>query len=516
MTKLKFNNILKEKFNLKEFRPLQEEIIENITNNRNTIGVIQTGSGKSLTYQLPALILDGLTIVISPLISLMEDQVDELTNVGIPSCSLNSMTENSDKPTILNKIYNGEIKIIFISPEKLIEQQFLKFILSRGVKVPLIVIDEAHCISSWGANFRNSYLELEKLKLEYKEIPILLLTATATKSVIKDLQEKFIVDDDSIFIGTFLKEKLSYNILHKEKDVKKQIQSILNKHLDQKGIVYCNTRKDVEKITKELQEEGYSANMYHAGLSLDFRDKIQKEYKNNELDIIVATTAFGMGVNIPNIRFVIHHTVPYSVENYYQETGRAARDGLDSDCYLLYSPKDVSKINFYINSSNDDSKSFYDFQKIVRLVVSNTCRKESILKHFNENQDLGNCGACDFCLSTPEFETLEESQDIINTIKSVIVQDCNEERSVGTVRDILLGSKVKKIREEYSSSDNYGKFKNKHSKELVEYYIYSLVIDDVIKIEERKTESYSWEVLTNNFINTESYKISKPRILKNH
>lgn len=512
MYEKEINRLLGEQFNIGSFRPLQKEIINSITSRRNTLGILQTGSGKSLTYQLPSQFLPGLTIVVSPLISLMKDQVNELNKLGIESGSINYMSEDIEKHQILTKIYNNEIKIIFLSPEKLLEQKFLQYIVGKGVEVSLIVVDEAHCISQWGNNFRDSYANLENLKFDYNEIPILLLTGSATKKVVNDIKDKFIIEDEDVFIGSFLKENIDYEMILKGKNPDKQTLDLIKKHPGDKGIVYCNTRKEVEKVTEFLVKKGVNAKKYHAGLENFDREQTQEEYTNGNLDIIVATTAFGMGINVPDIRFVIHYNTPYSIENFYQETGRAGRDGLDSFCYLLFSPKDVAKTKFYI-SRESDFDSLNNFKDMASYVMSTNCRKKSLLAHFGEIADFDNCGKCDICKRNEETLKITDSSYIIKTIADTIVNDCHNERSIGTVRDILIGSKVKKIKDEFEDSVNYGVFKDKYSKEMVEYFLYSLIVDDILHTENRKIDSYSWEVVyvpNNSSITNNNHFINQP------
>lgn len=438
----KLLEILSKYYGYTSFRKGQESIINSILSEKDVLAIMPTGGGKSICYQLPALILDGMTIVISPLISLMKDQVDALKTMGINAAFINSSLSNKEFNEILNNIRKNNYKILYIAPERLDAHEFIELINNNNISQ--IAIDEAHCVSQWGHDFRLSYRRISDFIKNLPKRPIITaFTATASEEVRADIINLLCLENPDCYITGFDRENLSINIV-KSSSKNKYILDYIKNHENESGIIYAATRKEVENIHNGLSKRNISVSKYHAGLSKNERSKNQEDFINDDVDIMVATNAFGMGIDKPNIRWVIHYNMPQSIENYYQEIGRAGRDGEKSECVLLFSPGDVhiQKYLIDIGVENPERKLFQHkkLQYMIDLAYSNSCYRRTILNYFGENyiEDCNNCSNC-----------LVEGEIVDKTIDAQKVISCvaRMKRSYGvtTIVDVLRGSKNKKI-----------------------------------------------------------------------
>ena len=390
-------NALKRYFGYEEFRPLQEEIIGRVLNRKDCVVLMPTGGGKSLCFQLPAIMFDGIALAISPLISLMKDQVDALRGNGIEADFINSTVPPAEMNRIMQSAKSGKLKVLYIAPERLSVPGFEDFL--RTLRISLIAIDEAHCISEWGHDFRPDYRNLKLLRQKFPRIPIVALTATATEKVREDIIKQLKLDNPQIFISSFNRPNLSYAVIPK-KDSLQSVRALLDKHKGGSAIIYCFSRGDTEKLAEQLAHCGFKTAAYHAGLTASVRQNNQERFIRDEVDVMVATIAFGMGIDKPDVRLVIHHSLPKSVEGYYQETGRAGRDGLPAECVLLFSYADKFKQDFFINKTEDGTekrKMREKLDEVMRYGRLTTCRRKFLLRYFNENYDVKECGNCDVC-----------------------------------------------------------------------------------------------------------------------
>ena len=447
-------SILKNTFGYDTFRPLQQEVIENILARRDTLAVMPTGGGKSLCYQIPSLLFDGLTVVVSPLISLMKDQVEQLRAFGVPSVFLNSSLSPHEYNENMDYVKRGEVKLLYLAPETLLTPRILT--LLSGLKVDLLTIDEAHCISEWGHDFRPEYRQIVDVRKKFPNAVCMALTATATSRVRQDIRHTLKFATTNEFIASFNRENLFIEVVPKQ-DPAQQVREIIDRYKDQSGIIYCFSRKQVDELAAYLTTKGYSVRPYHAGLDDAERRKNQELFIRDDVQIIVATIAFGMGINKPNVRFVIHHDLPKSIEGYYQEIGRAGRDGLPAHCVLLYSYADVAKLNYFIDQKEGDEKrvAIEHLNAIVRYAEDErNCRRKPLLNYFGESYSAETCSNCDNCNSapTPLTDVTIPAQKFLSCVKRA-----DEKFGAGHIVDILLGSKSEKVlRWEHDKLSTYG------------------------------------------------------------
>ena len=435
--------VLKTVFGYDEFRPLQKDIITNVLKGHDTLAVMPTGGGKSLCYQLPALIMPGITVVVSPLISLMQDQVSSLKTSGIQSAFLNSTQSWEEYCKTVDEIKSGQIKIVYLSPEGLATSKIRELLSSPELKISCITIDEAHCISQWGHDFRPDYLEISSVRHLFPKAVMLALTATATEHVRQDICKNLGMKNPKVYISSFNRENI-YLEVQPKRGAMETVISYIKRHPGDSGIIYCNSRKQVEEIAQTLDKKGYSALPYHAGLSDEVRAKNQDMFIKDEVQIIVATIAFGMGINKPNVRYVINYDLPKSIEEYYQEIGRAGRDGLPSSALLLYSAGDIHKIKFFIEDSADPEKAELLLQGMINYATSRSCRRRALLAYFGEDYNGStpeNC-CCDIC-SSPAAELKDVTIPAQKFLCCII--RTNQRFGAGYVTDVLLGSKAQRI-----------------------------------------------------------------------
>jgi ATP-dependent DNA helicase RecQ len=446
-------SILQQYFGYTSFRNNQEAIIENVLAGYDTLVLMPTGGGKSVCYQVPALVREGVVIVVSPLIALMKDQVDALQQNGISAAFINSTQNTAEQSNIISELKAGTLKLLYLAPERLLgnENSFLNFL--KEINVSLFAIDEAHCISQWGHDFRPEYLVLGQLKERFPKIPVIALTATADAQTKKDILEKLKLINPMVFENSFNRPNIFYFVRPK-RDYFKQLVAYLQEHKDESGIIYCLSRASTETLAADLQAQGFSAAPYHAGLERETREERQDAFLKDELKIIVATIAFGMGINKSNVRFVVHADLPKNVEGYYQETGRAGRDGLHSEAVLFYSAGDVMKLKKFvlIDDNPEQSKVLLEkLNKMARLCETRSCRRQYLLRYFGEEFP-DTCDGCDVCLSTYE----KEDATLIAQKALSAVARLNERFGMHYVVDVLRGSQSEKIRAEHKKLSTYG------------------------------------------------------------
>ena len=435
------HDTLHQVFGLHEFRPFQQEIVEQVLDGGDAFVLMPTGGGKSLCYQLPALHRAGLAIVVSPLISLMKDQVDALLANGVRAAMYNSNLDAEEARSVLGRLYNGELDLLYVAPERMMRPDFINSL--RNIPLALIAIDEAHCVSQWGHDFRPEYAALGELRPYFPEVPFIALTATADPQTRDDIVNVLGLHNARLFTTSFDRPNIRYTVLEKHRP-QSQLNRFLGGNADNSGIVYALSRKRVEEIAGFLNDRGYSAAAYHAGLSAQIRRDVQERFIRDDVSIVVATVAFGMGIDKPNVRFVVHYDLPRHMEGYYQETGRAGRDGLAAEALLLFGTQDVATARYHLDQNGNDNQRRIDSHKLNSMVgfaESLTCRRRVLLGYLGEQLDT-DCGNCDVCLDPPEqYDATEAARKVLSCVYRV-----GQSFGVKHVVDVLRGADNERIR----------------------------------------------------------------------
>lgn len=435
--------VLQTVFGYQAFRAHQQAIIEDLLAGDDCFVLMPTGGGKSLCYQIPALMLPGTAIVISPLIALMQDQVSALKAYGVKAAYYNSTLDFDAADQVLMQLHTGQLDLLYVSPERLLNDSFLKQL--QQLPIALFAIDEAHCVSQWGHDFRPEYSQIGSLRQAFPQVPFLALTATADEVTRQDILHRLQLQQPQVHISGFDRPNIRYRVMEKHQPLQ-QLLTFLNDQsiAEQSGIVYCLSRKRVEEVAQHLQQSGYRAKAYHAGLPSELRHSIHQQFMRDEIDLVVATVAFGMGIDKPNVRFVVHYDLPKNIEGYYQETGRAGRDGLPAEALLLYGSQDVNTARYFVNQNPDEDQRRIETHKLdamVQFAEAMTCRRKVLLHYFGESLE-DNCGNCDVCLNPPKFyDGTTEAQKALSCVYRL-----QESYGMRYVIDVLRGLEHERIR----------------------------------------------------------------------
>jgi ATP-dependent DNA helicase RecQ len=433
---------LQKIFGYREFRPDQQKIIETLVSGQDAFVLMPTGGGKSLCYQIPALHRSGVAIIVSPLISLMKDQVDALNANGVRAAYYNSSLKAEEARQVLARLHNDGLDLIYVAPERLMSAAFIERL--RDIPLALIAVDEAHCVSQWGHDFRPEYVQLGQFRQHFPHVPLIALTATADPQTRQDILARLNLTHAAVFITGFDRPNIRYTVIDKQKP-QLQLVQFLEQHNDECGIVYALSRKRVEEITAKLVQQGYRAAAYHAGLANSIRQQVQEDFLRDDLQIVVATVAFGMGIDKSNVRFVVHYDLPKNIESYYQETGRAGRDGLAAEALLLFGYGDIAIARGLIEKGNNPDQNRIEIHKLNAMVSYAeplTCRRRALLGYFGE-KTVEDCGNCDMCLNPPDrYDATQDAQKALSCVFRV-----GQRFGAKHVIDVLRGSQNKRMKE---------------------------------------------------------------------
>eukprot|EP01093_Parvamoeba_rugata_P000001 TRINITY_DN0_c0_g1_i10.p2 TRINITY_DN0_c0_g1~~TRINITY_DN0_c0_g1_i10.p2 ORF type:complete len:613 (-),score=130.12 TRINITY_DN0_c0_g1_i10:5774-7612(-) len=434
-------NVLKNVFGYDDFRDGQGDVIHHVCQGGDSLVLLPTGGGKSMCYQIPALIRPGTGIVVSPLISLMQDQVEQLKALGVKAAYLNSTLSPEEQANISERLVSNQLDLLYVSPERLLQFGFQQTL--RTTDVALFAIDEAHCVSHWGHDFRHDYRALGQIKSRFPDIPVIGLTATADIATQSDILTQLQLNDPLVYKGSFDRPNIRYRVMSKYKAFEQVVTYV--KQQEGSGIIYCNSRAKVDDLHAKLFKQGFRCAAYHAGMDADERELVQRQFLNDKIDIVVATVAFGMGINKSNVRYVVHHDVPRSVESYYQETGRAGRDGLESEAMLLFDEKDAARVRQWIEQGEQADRNAIELQKFAAMEAfseAQTCRRQVLLNYFSQFSDSA-CGNCDICLDPPTMiDGLVISQKVLSCILRL-----SQQASTQYLIDVLRGKQLKRLQE---------------------------------------------------------------------